>query len=124
MFIGMNQVASQKFMGRFQMSFLTVAIATLALGQAPPAAKKNLQPSDYAAWQNLVGTRISNDGHWLAYGVAPIDGDGTMTIRNCDTKDKWEIPNGTMPRFSDDSKWCAYLLTPPKAVVEKMAAEH
>ena len=93
------------------------------MAQGPGATKRNLTPSDYAGWENLAGARISNDGHWLAYGVVPVDGDPKLTIRNCDTRDRWEVPNGSGVRFSEDSKWCAYLLSPPKAVADKLREE-
>lgn len=111
-------------MSRPQLFLVALLLAGSALAKPQAtSAKRNLVPSDYGKWQVLLGSRISNDGHWLAYGVATVDGDETMTLKNCDTPDRWETQGGANPRFSADSKWCAYMMIPPRAVQEQLRAE-
>jgi dienelactone hydrolase len=111
-------------MGRFLSSLFAAAVAVLSFGQTASPQKRNLLPADYAAWQYLAGARISNDGHWLVSGVSTVEGDSLMTLRNCDSKEKWEVAGGTHPRFTEDSKWCVYLVEPPKAVAARLVEEH
>jgi dipeptidyl aminopeptidase/acylaminoacyl peptidase len=85
--------------------------------------KRTLKPDDYKQWQALAAPQISNDGHWVMYQIAVVDGDGHLVIRNSDTPQKVEIPSAASGKFSDDSQWCGYLVSPPKAVADKLKEE-
>jgi dipeptidyl aminopeptidase/acylaminoacyl peptidase len=88
------------------------------------AQKRTLQPDDYKAWEQIVGRDITEDGHWLWYQVALVDGDGYLVYRNCDDPRLVKVPNAAAAAFSDDSKWIAYIEGPPKAVADKLREEH
>lgn len=93
------------------------------MGTAYAQVKRTLKPDDYKQWQTLAAEQISNDGHWLMFQINLVDGDGQLVLRNSDTPQKVEIPNGTGAKFSDDSQWCGYLITPPKATADKLREE-
>jgi dienelactone hydrolase len=97
-------------------SILVALLACAALSQT----KRPLKPDEYGQWEQLRGTRISADGHWLAAWVGQVDADGYVFIRNVDSPERWVVPVGSMPSFSDDSKWCAYMIGVPKKDADKM----
>lgn len=100
-------------------TFLAVLFAAQSFAQSKPT----LKIEDYKQWESLAGADISNDGHWINYVLAPVDGDSRLIIKNSDGPETATVTNGVAPQFSDDSKWCAYLLTPPKAVADKLREE-
>ena len=104
-----------------------------SLGQAPAikqttpppaaAALRTLKPEDYKQWERLVRPRITEDGHWIAYELNRVDADPSVVIRNADGPERVEIPNASRVVFSEDSKFVAYLISPPKVEMERMAEE-
>ena len=103
--------------GQLFSPLLILAFAATSVGQTAQS-KPTLKPDDFKVWERLVGPQISNDGHWLSYGVALVDGDGRLVIKNSDTAQILNIPNGVGAKFSEDSQYAAYLITPPKAVLD------
>ncbi len=92
------------------------ALTTAALCQEP---KRTLKPEDYGQWEMLQSPAISNDGHWFAYSIAVVDGDGYTIVRNVDTPQRWMTLFAANPVFSDDSKWVAYSIGYSKKEVDK-----
>ncbi len=86
--------------------------------------KTTLKPEDYKQWQSLGQSLISNDGHWISYQISLVDGDGFLVIRNSDNPEKAEILDAVGAKFSDDSRWCGYLVGPTKVVADKLRDEH
>ncbi len=101
------------------MASLTIlsALATCASAQKP-----TLKPEDYKQWESLVAPLISDDGHWLAYGIGLVDGDGRLVIKNADSAQSAVIVNGVGAKFSDNSEWIAYIIAPTKAAVDAFKA--
>jgi dipeptidyl aminopeptidase/acylaminoacyl peptidase len=110
-------------MSRTRTTILAFVLISNAFGVAEAQVKTTLKPDDYKQWQALVAPQISNDGHWLAYQIALVDGDGQLVIKNSDKPEKAEVADGGSAKFSDDSRWCGYLVTPPKATVDKLKEE-
>lgn len=81
--------------------------------------KRTLKPSDYGQWESISSRAISNDGHWFAYSIAVVDGDGYVTVRNVDKADQWMTLFATNPAFSDDSKWVAYTVGYSKREIDR-----
>jgi len=100
-------------------TFLAATLAALGLAQTKPT----LKPDDYKQWEALSNASISNDGHWINYTISQPDGNGRLVIKNSDGPESATVVNGAAPQFSDDSKWCAYLILPPKAVADKLREE-
>lgn len=100
------------------------AISALALAACSLAqVKPTLKPEDFKQWETLTSPAISGDGRWLSYGIALVEGEGRLVIKNSDGPEIVAIPNGSSANFSDDSKWCAYLISPPKVVADKLREE-
>lgn len=105
-------------------------LASIAVAQQPAQqpntqpitqpAKRTLKIEDYSQWEMLGPSAISPDGRWFAAMVNKVDDDGYLILRNCDTPDKKQIPFGSFPRMSDDSKWCAYTIGVAKKEADKL----
>lgn len=91
--------------------------------QQAPAQKRTITSEDIPQWESLGPSAISNDGRWFACTINKVDADGYLALRNCDTPDRAVTPLGTMPRFSDDSKWLAYGIGLPKKEADKLREE-
>lgn len=81
--------------------------------------KKALSFEDYKQWERLGQIVMSNDGRFLVVGVNKVDADGYVLARRIDGPEKAMIPNASRPAISDSSKWAAYIISLPKAEVEK-----
>src|SRR5438270_4933376 len=86
---------------------LFLATSVLALGQ-----KKPIDHSTYDGWKNVVGTTMSNDGHWVAYAINPQEGDGVVEVRDLSSDKKYTIERGTSFRFSNDGKFLIATVIP------------
>ncbi len=89
-----------------------------ALSQAD--GPRALQLADILAWKRIQAPAVSNDGQWLAYRVAPAQGDAEVVIRNLkDGKDQ-HFPTGdsvaasgqTALAISENSRWVAFNTSP------------
>lgn len=74
------------------------------------AQDKVLTVDDYDRWSRIVGTEISNNGNWVAYGLRPNGGDDTLHVISLRNNTEHIIPLAQNGSFSDDSKWLAYTL--------------
>ena len=80
---------------------------------AQTATKRVLSVDDYTKWKSIGNQSISGDGKWVAYvlsatNTAPADAKPVLHLVRLDNSQDLEIPNGTAPAFSPDSKWLAY----------------
>src|SRR6185503_17158738 len=123
-----------------------LALTSSASGQQSPA-KRPLTHNDYDSWRLIQGQRISRDGKFLAYTLAPQDGDRELVVRNLGTGSEWrygtgyvppvtsdqsdEEPAGEAPQqqqgpslfFTADSKSLVFTVLPTKADIEKARKE-
>jgi dipeptidyl aminopeptidase/acylaminoacyl peptidase len=102
-------------MRRLPAFLLALIAATSAVAQ-----KRLITPEDYKGWEQIAARDISNDGRWLYYQILATDADGYLVVKNNDENKEWKTPDGVGAAFSDDSHWCAYLITPPKAEADKL----
>jgi len=58
--------------------FLFLLLFTASFAQAQ---KKDLTLEDYAQWERITTQVLSHDGAWFAYQIAPVEGDGWLTIK-------------------------------------------
>jgi dipeptidyl aminopeptidase/acylaminoacyl peptidase len=119
---------------------ITSLLAVLCLSlSAANAQKRPLTAKDFDSWRTLTGQVLSPDGHYVAYALFPLEGDGDVTIRNITTgKESHEAagelpppppddPNAEAPppprsiqlSFSNDSKTLVFLAYPTHSAVEK-----
>ncbi len=94
--------------------------ATLAPSkQEVKVGKKALTFEDYKQWERFSQIVISNDGKSLVYSAVKVDADGYVVARKIDGPEKIVIPNASRPAISDTSKYAGYIISMPKAEVEK-----
>ncbi len=83
-------------------------------GAGPESAgpPKPLSLDDYPRWSRIGNVALSPDGVWMAHSYDPLDGDNTLYLRNLDSDALHEVARGSGPRFSDDSQWVAFMVSP------------
>ncbi len=96
---------------------LIVCAASLA-GQTVPA-KKPITHDVYDSWRSIQGTRISEDGTWLAYSLVAQEGDGELVVRNLKTGLELRQPRGSSPALTVDGKFAVYAVAPTRADTDK-----
>ncbi len=106
-------------MKRLRLSaFLLVLVVAAALTPvAAQTGKRPLEVSDVLAFKSLGVTTLSPNGQWLAYRMAPQQGDGDVIVRNTTTDKEMKFPvgeGGGTFSFSDDSSWIAIGTSPTK----------
>ena len=57
-------------------------------------AQKPIQLADILSWKRIQAPAVSNDGEWLAYRIAPAEGDAEVVIRNLKTGKELRFPIG------------------------------
>jgi dipeptidyl aminopeptidase/acylaminoacyl peptidase len=102
------------------------------------AQKRALTAKDFDSWKSISGQALSHDGHYLAYGLFPQEGDGEVIIRDLTTGKEWHENGGQLPpppapeegadgpapprnirlSFSRDSKTLVFLAYAKQAAVE------
>jgi dipeptidyl aminopeptidase/acylaminoacyl peptidase len=82
--------------------------------------QKQLTIKDYSKWSRIVGTKLSNDGKWIAYGLRPNGGDDTLFVKNLDSDKLYKIKFSSAPVFSENSKWVSYTTRPSKDEENKL----
>jgi len=76
-----------------RITLLTVFVS-MAFAQT---AKRPLNHKDYDGWRSISGQHLSADGHFLAYGLFPQEGDGEVVVRNLVTGQETRYPAGMRP---------------------------
>ena len=82
--------------------------------------QKVLTLEDYPRWSRITSPGISPDGKWVTYGYQPNDGDNTLYFKRLESDTIYDIPGGSRPVFSDDSRWAAYRIEPLKSERKKL----
>jgi dienelactone hydrolase len=97
--------------------------------QTPAQPKPALSWKDVASYRSIPtfgGTSLSPDGRWMAYVLAPVEGDAELLVRKTGDTTTYRYPIGspTFPQmsFSDDSKYFAFKVF-PKDKDKKAAAK-
>jgi dipeptidyl aminopeptidase/acylaminoacyl peptidase len=94
---------------------LIFAVSLTAQGE-----KKVLTLEDYPLWKHILSPAISTDGSWISYVLQPNGGDATLYIKSLSSDKIYEIPYGSGTKFSEDSRWAAYLIGVPKQEAKKL----
>src|SRR4051794_30436460 len=87
-----------------------------------PSAKRPLTYDVVDSWKSIQGTRLSDDGQWLAYATSAQGDDGELVVRNLRTGQEFKHPRGTAPTFTPDARFVVFTIAQPKAEEEKEAA--
>ena len=117
-----------------------IALCLFAACGVAAAAKRPLTHQDYDAWRSILNPAVSNDGHYLAYGLFPQEGDGEVVVRDLKTGKEWKVSGGALPpppapdpnnedgpppqrnvrlAFTADSKALVFLAYPAKAETDQ-----
>ena len=109
----------------FFQGLLCLFLATNCLAQSDLIAKKALDHSDYDKWHTVSGQRISNDGKWISYSIrsGKDEAESTLKIRRVGQTKEYSVSRASGPRFSFDSKFMVYRVTPDKDRIKKLKKE-
>ena len=82
--------------------------------QAQTETLRSLDHSDYDLWTTLSSQQISNDGKWISFSTksGKSGAQATLFIRQNRTTKEYSIPRGSGARFTFDSKFVIYRITP------------
>ncbi|MGD8328078.1 MAG: prolyl oligopeptidase family serine peptidase [Acidobacteriota bacterium] len=108
--------------------FAIVVLAALLAGPVPGIAQQAaatqeavaseprvLNLEDYPRWSRIGNVGLSPDGAWMSYSYDPLEGDNTLYLRHLDDDTTHEAERASGARFSDDSRWVAYMVSPEDA---------
>src|SRR3954451_15734420 len=110
-------------------TLITIVGALLALqwsltAQSPATATKRPLTYDVVDyWKSIQGTRLSDDGQWLAYATTAPSEDGEVVVRNLRTGQEFKQPPGTAPQFTPDATFVVFTIAQPKADEEREAQQ-
>ena len=97
-----------------------VAFQWSLTAQTPsPSAKRPITYDVVDYWRSIGGTRLSNDGQWLAYALTAQGDDGELVVRNLRSGQEFKSPRGTSPTFTPDGKFVVFTIAQTKADEEK-----
>src|SRR5215471_1993765 len=91
---------------------LVFSLGPLA-AQAPAKRPLTYDVVDY--WRSIQGTRLSQDGQWLAYALTAQGDDGELIVRNLRTGQEFKQPRCTAPVFTPDARFVVFTIAQPKA---------
>jgi dipeptidyl aminopeptidase/acylaminoacyl peptidase len=97
---------------------LAILVLALAWASGPMAAQAPKRPLTYDVfdyWKSIGGTRLSDDGQWLAYALTSQGDDGDLIVRNLASGQELKHARGTAPQFTPDGKFVVFTIVPPKA---------
>jgi dipeptidyl aminopeptidase/acylaminoacyl peptidase len=123
-------------MNRLKRVVLSVVLSCVA---GASAQKRAITAQDFDSWRSINGQTLSRDGHYLAYGLFPQEGDGEVVIRDLKTGQEWREGAGQLPpppaadegadapppprniklSFSHDGTTLVFLAYPSHAAVER-----
>ena len=95
-----------------------VLLAVSAYGwpvSAQSPTKRPVSYDVYDSWRSIGGTRLSDDGQWLAYALTSQGEDGELVVRNLTSNEELRHPRGTGPRFTPDSRFVVFTIVPEKS---------
>ena len=105
---------------RWLILLVLLGVCAVGLSDNPAAqAKKPITHDVYNSWKSIQGTRLSQDGAWLAYTLSPQEGDAELVARNLATGAEWRHPRGTSPVITADGRFVVFTIAPLKADVDK-----
>jgi len=108
---------------RKKWSGLVVVILVLfALAQAQ-TGKKSIGYDVYDSWKSIQGTKLSGDGRWLVYSLAPGEGDPELVVLDLQGGKESRFARGREAVISADDRFVVYTIVPPKAEVDKAKKE-
>ncbi|MFC2158836.1 hypothetical protein ACFLT9_13470, partial [Acidobacteriota bacterium] len=87
------------------------------------AEKRPFTIDDYAQWRSITSTSISPDGFWATYAYQKTKADDEFYVRSLESEKEYKVMGASNPRFSEDSRWAAYMVNLPWKEAEKLRKE-
>lgn len=86
--------------------------ATISAAAQEPGARRPLDHGVYDHWKRVMEERLSNDGRWLLYALAPEEGDAVLEVKETSASGRHVVPRGSGGRFSEDGRWAVFMIKP------------
>ena len=97
---------------------VVILIVVLSLkGFAQDPAKRPLKIDDFAEWNALSNTLISNNGKYVAFELKPGQGDGNLILKHNHNTDT--IPRGNNAGFGPESDFLVFKIKQPEDTIRK-----
>lgn len=93
---------------------MRLLLAFALLIALPAQAQRALTHDDYSEWSRIQDQSISADGAWTAWVQQPYERDATLHVRSSDTRTRWTFARGSNPTFTDDARYVAFTIAPPR----------
>ncbi len=77
-----------------------------------PDGLKRMTVDDFALWRSVGQTSLSPDGRWVTYAYSQREVDDSLFIQPLAGGEAHVVVRGSGPRFSGDSRWVAYYVSP------------
>lgn len=100
-----------------------VVAAGIGGAQSPETPRVRLSTDQLKAIETPVSPLLSRDGRWLAVVGSPVEGSDRLIVRSNDAAEFWVTQDAGQHRFTDDSKFVLYVISPPTAVQNRLRAE-
>ena len=62
---------------------------------AQESTQRTIELQDIMDWKRIGGARLSEDGSWLAYRLAPAEGNGEIIVRSTQDETEYRFPVGS-----------------------------
>ena len=104
---------------------VTVATITLVLAAVLPvlAQQQALDHDDVLQWNTIDDPSLSPDGNWLAFALAPMEGDPALTLTATSGDGPALTVRGSGPTFTSDSRHLVYAVPAPESEVDALKRE-
>src|SRR5262249_10535936 len=87
--------------------------------QTPVSAKRPLTYDVVDSWKSIQGTRLSDDGQWLAYATTAQGGGGEIVVGNLRSGQQVQQPRRTASALTPDARFVGSTIGQPKAEEKK-----
>lgn len=111
---------------RLLLGLAAMVAAAGLLAPAGRAAAQQQRPMDHddaLRWNRIASPSLSPDGAWLAFVLAAVEGDPTLSVRAAREGGPTLLVRGTNPVFTSDSRFLVYEAPPVEAVVDSLKRE-
>ncbi|MDO7775479.1 hypothetical protein QPL67_28225, partial [Escherichia coli] len=78
---------------------------------------------DWKRVEALSAAQLSPNGKWISYVLSPVEGEPLLNIKSADEPIAWSVLGGRGARCAKNNLFVAFLVSPPRAIAEKLRAE-